>query len=1117
MSDYLHPDAHDSLLPDDPLWFKDAIIYEAHVRAFSDSDGDGVGDFNGFVDKLDYLQDLGVTALWLLPFYPSPGRDDGYDIADYTSVKPQFGTLRDFRRLLRAAHERGLRVITELVINHTSSEHPWFQRARRSPPGSRYRDYYVWSDTPEKYADTRIIFQDFESSNWTWDREANAYYWHRFYSHQPDLNFDHPDVRREVFRVLDFWAEMGVDGFRLDAIPYLYQREGTNCENLPETHEFLKKLRAHLDGKFKNRMVLAEANQWPEDAAAYFGAGDECHMNFHFPLMPRMFMAVQLEDRFPVVDILRQTPDIPATCQWAIFLRNHDELTLEMVTDEDRDYMYRFYAQDPQARINLGIRRRLAPLLKVRQKIELMNALLFSMPGTPVIYYGDEIGMGDNIYLGDRNGVRTPMQWSSDRNAGFSRANPQKLYLPVIIDPEYHYESVNVEAQQNNPSSLLWWMKRMIALRKQYRAFGRGTIEFLQPENRKVLAYIRDYEDERILVLANLSRFAQFAELDLARYAGQVPMELFGHTNFPAIQENPYRVMLGPHTFYWFLLQPAQRRTAEETAARPVFEARSEWTELAEPRSRGAVLAALPRYLAARRWFRSKSRPIKTVRLIEAVPMESGQMWIVEVEFVDAATETYVLPVAYVEGEHAARIEDTQRHAVIGTVRIKAPQKRGRTGEGLLIDGTMSEEFCAELLGVFSRRKGIPGLSGRLVATTTKVYRDSLANAPSLKPRLSTGEQSNTSIVYGDRLMLKVYRAVDRGTNPEVEMCRFLRESRQFQNTPPLAGWLDYVVDDKSHSAVAILHGYVQNEGDAWNFTLDSLGRFFDAVITQTAAITTAPVPDGPLVCRGLPIVPEVVKDLIGPYLWQVQLLGKRTAEMHLVLASEPHDADFVPEPFSLLRQRALYQTARTHLTQNLDSLRRQMRSFSGPLEKLAASVVQREPELDARLKTIFRKKIDAVRIRCHGDYHLGQVLYTGDDFVVIDFEGEPARTLNERRFKRSPMRDVAGMLRSFHYAAVSALRFGHIRSEDVPYLAPWADAWYRWVSGMYLGAYLATAGDTPFVPKSDDDLRVLVDFHLIEKCVYELGYEINNRPDWAFIPLQGLNDLLPPLPSSPL
>src|SRR6476659_8820336 len=657
----------------DPLWFKDAIIYELHVKTFCDSDGDGMGDFRGLIEKLDYLQELGVTAIWLLPFYPSPMRDDGYDIADYFDVNPNFGTLDDFRAFLDAAHERNLRVITELVINHTSDQNPWFQKSRRAVaatgvdnsgrPASEatdigissndlaYKGFYVWSETPEKYKDARIIFKDFETSNWSWDPLAKAYYWHRFYAHQPDLNFENPAVHEEVQKVLDFWLNMGVDGLRLDAVPYLYEREGTHCENLPETHAFLKKLRAHVDEKFPGRMLLAEANQWPEDAVAYFGKGDESHMNFHFPLMPRMFMALQMEDRFPIIDILDQAPAIPENCQWAMFLRNHDELTLEMVTDEERDYMWRVYANDPHARINLGIRRRLAPLLaNSRRKIELLNTLLFSMPGTPIIYYGDEIGMGDNIYLGDRNGCRTPMQWSPDRNAGFSLANPQQLHLPVIIDPEYHYEALNVESQQNNPHSLLWWMKHLIGLRKRHRAFGRGTLRFLSPENPRVLAFVRQWQDGRILVVANLSRFAPAAELELAEFEGTVPVEMFGRTPFPRIGTTPYSITLGQHAFYWFLLPAAEGITREVTQEwrAPMVALRGGWQELVTGAEQERLEAVLPAYLRRRRWFRGKAREIVSVTIGRsvAVPVGEGEvlLTIVDVSYLDGDAEHYVLP-----------------------------------------------------------------------------------------------------------------------------------------------------------------------------------------------------------------------------------------------------------------------------------------------------------------------------------------------------------------------------------------------------------------------------------------------------------------------------------------
>src|SRR5437763_3248806 len=585
----------------DPLWYKDAIIYELHVKTFCDSDGDGMGDFRGLMEKLDYLQELGVTAIWLLPFYPSPMRDDGYDIADYFDVNPNFGTLDDFRAFLAAAHQRNLRVITELVINHTSDQNLWFQKSRRafarygpvaagddrgsarvtvvSAPGYSddelaYKDFYVWSDTPEKYKDARIIFNDFETSNWAWDPVAKGYYWHRFYSHQPDLNFDNPAVHEAVKKVCDFWLSMGVDGLRLDAVPYLYEREDTNCENLTETHGFLRELRAHVDAKFPNRMLLSEANQWPEDAAAYFGKGDETHMSFHFPLMPRMFMSLQMEDRSPIIDIMDQTPPIPDNCQWAMFLRNHDELTLEMVTDEERDYMWRVYANDPHARINLGIRRRLAPLLNNnRRKIELLNTMLFSMPGTPIIYYGDEVGMGDNIYLGDRNGCRTPMQRSSARNAGFSRADPPRLYAPPIMDPVYGYQAINVEAQERYPFSLLNWMKRLISTRRQHRVFGRGSIEIAGCANRKVLAYLRRDERETILIVANLSRTVQPAEVDLKAFAGLIPIEMNGLTEFPRIGEQPYFLTLGPYASYWFTLQQSPMQMTQAGAAAAPVEA----------------------------------------------------------------------------------------------------------------------------------------------------------------------------------------------------------------------------------------------------------------------------------------------------------------------------------------------------------------------------------------------------------------------------------------------------------------------------------------------------------------------------------------------------------------
>jgi maltose alpha-D-glucosyltransferase/alpha-amylase len=541
-------------------WYKDAIFYEVPVRSFLDSNADGVGDFAGLTERLDYIQQLGADCIWLLPVYRSPLKDDGYDIADFYSIRPEYGTLDDFRRFLDAAHARGIRVITDLVMNHTSDQHPWFQEARRSPSSPK-RDYYVWSDDPERYAGTRIIFTDTEASNWSWDPVAGTHYWHRFFSHQPDLNYANPAVQQAMLDVVSFWLGMGLDGFRCDAVPYLFEREGTNCENLPETHEYLQRLRAHVDAHFPGSVLLAEANQWPADVRDYFGAGDEFHMAFHFPLMPRLFMGIRREDRTPIIEILQQTPEVPESCQWGLFLRNHDELTLEMVTDVDRDYMYTEYARDPAMRLNLGIRRRLAPLMENgRRQMELLNSLLLSMPGSPVIYYGDELGMGDNVYLGDRAGVRTPMQWSGDKNAGFSRADPARLFSPVILDPVYHYEALNVESQSRVPTSLLNWMRRLIAVRKRYPVFGRGAIEFLLPANTKVLAYVRKDATQTVLCVVNLSRFVQPVELDLSRYKGAVPVELIGETLFPPIGDLPYFLTLGPHGFYWFRLDRGAAR-----------------------------------------------------------------------------------------------------------------------------------------------------------------------------------------------------------------------------------------------------------------------------------------------------------------------------------------------------------------------------------------------------------------------------------------------------------------------------------------------------------------------------------------------------------------------------
>ncbi|MGE3804830.1 MAG: maltose alpha-D-glucosyltransferase [Gemmataceae bacterium] len=1101
------------MLGNDPLWYKDAIIYELHVRAFHDSAGDGIGDFRGLTQKLDYLQDLGVTVIWLLPFYPSPLKDDGYDIADYTNINPDYGTLRDFREFLNAAHERGLRVITELVINHTSDQHPWFQRARRSPPGSPYRDFYVWTDNPKKYREARIIFKDFEPSNWTYDHVAKQYFWHRFYAHQPDLNFDNPEVQKAILPLFDFWMEMGVDAMRLDAIPYLFEREGTNCENLPETHAYLKTLRKHVDETFTNRMLLAEANQWPEDAVAYFGDGDECHMAFHFPVMPRLFMAIHMEDRFPIIDIMDQTPAIPDNCQWGMFLRNHDELTLEMVTDEERDYMYHAYASDPKARINLGIRRRLAPLLgNNRRRIELMNGLLFSLPGTPVLYYGEEIGMGDNIYLGDRNGVRTPMQWSADRNGGFSRANPQKLYLPVIIDPEYHYEAVNVEAQQNNPSSLLWWMKRLMALRKRYKAFGRGTLEFLKPSNRKILAFLRRLGDECLLIVANLSRFVQYVELDLSEFQGQMPVEMFGRVAFPPIGQLPYLLTLGPHSFYWFKIQPAGvSEISLRDSGLPALPVASSWEELFSANNRRRLETILPDYMKARRWFGSKARIIKQATIREQCRFTYGDdvayFNLVQVDFTDGPSETYTLSLAFAGAEAAEAIRADTPHAVVA--RIEGPN------EGILFDALSDVDFCSALLQALKTGRTLEtdegDVHGSVYAGFDK-FRE--LDEATLAPSLGRAEQSNTSVIFGRQLILKAFRRIDEGINPDLEIGRFL-SAKGFPNTAPVLGALELRRRRGEPLSLAILQGFVVNEGDAWQYTLDQLGAYNERLLAaQSEGLTPPPVQSIlELVDEELD---ESARDLIGTYLDTARLLGQRTAEMHVVLASDNEDPAFVPEEFGKLYQRSSYQSMRNLVGRVFQQFRQRLHVLPEFAQEEARKVLTMEGEILKRFQTTFEQSMTALRTRCHGDYHLGQVLYTGKDFVIIDFEGEPARSITDRRLKRSPLRDVAGMVRSFHYAAFSSLYSngkhsgaGLVRAEDRPTLEPWARFWYAAVSAAFLKSYKQTAEPAGFLPANRDEFKGLFEVFLLEKAIYELGYEINSRPDWVRIPLMGILQLV--------
>lgn len=1107
------------MLEDDPLWYKDAIIYELHVRAFHDSVGDGVGDFRGLTQKLDYLQDLGITALWLLPFYPSPLRDDGYDIADYGEIHPDYGRLEDFQEFLNAAHRRGLRVITELVINHTSDQHPWFQRARRAPPGSPERDFYVWSDTAKKYEEARIIFKDFEHSNWTWDPVAKAYFWHRFYSHQPDLNYDNPAVWNAIFPLLDFWLGMGVDGLRLDAVPYLYEREGTNCENLPETHAFLKELRKHIDEKFPSRMLLSEANQWPEEAVNYFGNGDETHMAFHFPLMPRMFMAIHMEDRFPILDILAQTPVIPETCQWSLFLRNHDELTLEMVTDEERDYMYRAYAMDPRARINLGIRHRLAPLLgNNRRRIELMNGLLFSLPGTPVLYYGDEIGMGDNIYLGDRNGVRTPMQWSSDRNAGFSRANPQKLYLPVIIDPEYHYEAVNVEAQQNNPNSLLWWMKRLVALRKRYRAFGRGTLEFLQPQNRKILAFVRRYQNESILVVANLSRFVQHAELDLPQDQGAVPIEMFGQTRFPRLGKGPFPLTLGPHAFYWFALEPASTgQTAPAPQVHiPTLRTAGKWEDVFHGHHRPLLEEAVLQYLRRSSWT-GKPDQIKSVTMNEIIRLTQenslAYLCLVGAEYDEKPAQSYLVPLSFRPAESEEEVHDVKNVVA----RVLGEDK------GYLVDALEAPEFCRAVLQTIAMEKRFAVGDAELGARA-QLPEERLAGLEEAPLQwIDREEQTHTSVVFGDRYILKVFRTIEEGIHPEFEVGRYLRDKANFEHVVPVLGRLEYRRRRRDSITLAILHRFMPNEGTAWQYTLDELSRYFERALSVSAEEQKVGLTNASPLSLSDEQPPHLVQELIGRFLELAQLLGQRTAELHLALAQEPDDPAFAPEPFTPFYQRSIYQSARQLHRRVLDQLQQRLDDIPEQGRDDARQVLARSADILNSFHSLLSRKMTAQRTRYHGHLDLGEVLFTGKDFVIIDLEGETGRTLSDRRIKRSPLRDVATMIRSFHYAACSALLEngnargrvpGVIRPEDQVKLRPWAMTWYFWVASTFLKSYLNRANGASFLPASREETVALLEIFCTEKALGELSHELTHRMHWVGIPLQGLLHLLPDAPT---
>jgi len=1075
----------------DPLWYKDAVIYQLHIKSFFDSNNDGVGDIPGLLQKLDYIVELGVDTIWMLPFYPSPRRDDGYDIAEYKTVHPEYGTMADIRRLIAAAHERGLRVITELVINHTSDQHPWFQRARQAKKGSVHRDFYVWSDDDKKYDGTRIIFLDTEKSNWTWDPVAGAYFWHRFYSHQPDLNFDNPHVLKEVLSVMRFWLDAGVDGLRLDAIPYLIERDGTNNENLPETHVVLKKIRAELDRVAPGRMLLAEANQWPEDTQLYFGDGDECHMSFHFPLMPRMYMAMAQEDRFPVTDILRQTPAIPDNCQWAIFLRNHDELTLEMVTDKERDYLWETYASDKRARINLGIRRRLAPLLEHdRRRIELMNSLLLSMPGTPVMYYGDEIGMGDNIHLGDRDGVRTPMQWSPDRNGGFSRVSPASLVLPAIMDPVYGYEAVNVEAQSADQHSLLNWTRRMLAVRKRHQSFGRGTFGYLYPGNRKILAYLREYQGESILCVCNLSRTAQAVELDLSAFAGRVPVELVGGSSFPPVGQLNYLLTLPPYGFYWFLLATEAAMPSWHT---PAPEAMSELSTLVLRKSLSEVLAPaplktievdiLPAYLSRRRWFAGKGAEVGQTRLAFAEALtgrDGAEVLLAEVEAADATgLGRYLLPLGIAwEDETSAALPQQ-----LALARIR----RGRR-VGVLTDAFALDALPVSVLRGLREQAVMPLSQGEIRFLPTSVL-EGVEIPEGAEIRRLSAEQSNSSLIIGDQAVLKLVRRVTEGISPETEMTRFLTE-RGFGQTAPLLGEVVRVTPDGVPRTLVIVQGFVRNQGDGWAWTTEFLSRAIDTMAVSDAA-------------------PEAQDGVFDSYLAFAAALGRRLAEMHAVLAQDSDDPAFAPEPAAARDTKAWGQAARAQIELALKALGA-VRSWSSETHQAQAeSLVSRRSALLAGVERLAAAAKGALKTRVHGDFHLGQVLVVQGDACIIDFEGEPAKSLEQRRAKSSPMRDVAGLLRSFDYAAAAAgaEREG-VQGLPSDRAAALLENFRQRAGDSFLAAYREAHAQAPRPWVAAEAEGALLDLFLLEKAAYEICYEVANRPGWIHIPLRGLDEL---------
>lgn len=1084
----------------DPLWFKDAVFYELSVRSFYDSNGDGIGDFQGLLQKLDYLEDLGVTTIWLLPFFPSPLKDDGFDITEHCDVHPEFGTLADFKAFLKEAHRRGLRVITELILNHTSDQHPWFQKSRKARAGSRYKDYYVWSETADKFKEARIMFSDQESSNWTWDQEAKAYYWHRFYRHQPELNFDNPEVQLEMIKVADFWLKIGVDGFRLPSVPFLFEQEGTSCENLPQTHDFLRKLRAHIDKEYKDRILIAEANLWPEDAASYFGNGQECHMNFNYPLMPRLFLALRTEDSYPIIDIMDQTPATPPNSQWALFLRNHDEIGLEMVTEEEKDYLFKAYANDPHTKHNLGIRRRLAPLMNNdRRKIELLYTILFSLPGTPVIYYGDEIGMGDNVYLGDRFGIRTPMQWSMNLNAGFSSANPQKLFLPVNSDPIYRYESVNVATQEENFSSLVWWVKNVLAMRKRLSVFGKGDLRFVESSNAKVLCFVRSHEKQRIIVVANLSQFSQATTLDFSEFKDCDITEAFSQNRFMSVSGGDYPITIGPYGYFWFQVDDQEKKEQPGSGNElQLLKSEASWEKIFNHYEEVRTLERkiLQPFMKKCRWFGGKAKVISKMAVNKVTPVKvdgnTHYLSVIEVHYVQRLPEYYFLPMTFVPSEVMLdRIEYTAQSVVCrAEIQGKA---------GFILDSSYDRSFRDYLFASMEKEVRVKDAEGVLEFNNSVFAK---INADQIESKILKVDSSNTAILYNDQYFFKFYRKIEKEINPDLEIARFLSENTSFRNSPKYSGSIEFRDDDGKTTVFGLLQEKVDNQGDAWNMTIDSVGRFYERVMAKAKKEKLPKLVNRPALV--FEDAPELIQEFIGRGFYErVVRLGQRTAEMHLALASDNTNPAFAPEPFTSNYQRSLYSSLRKLLRDRFKLLRQSLGKLNSDAQQLAERVLSLEDNILECFSEIYQIRINGVKTRIHGDYHLGQVLFTGKDFMIIDFEGEPGFSFSERRLKKSPYKDVAGMMRSFHYAAFGKILLNeNYRQQDLQLLEAWAEQWQHYVSRFYLGAYMDKMGLGTELPAEDD---VLIRTYLIEKAVYELGYELNGRPDWTVIPLRGI------------